>query len=342
MSEIPVIDSGLAKIPDLAKFPKTTSCRERFTFPWQGRLTRTVSDLPAGTLVAVTGKEGKSFSVRVGRVQDKPAGPERTVGQEYVDEAVASVIEDVLLYKMAVCWSDRRAWREGPYAAIKEFEISEWVAEGEAGPPEAGPPEPGSPEPARRLVKAGERFGGMDHSKESEGYFLADKDGVIYKVPCGMLEINPKIPRLSSGITFLCYEFGMYAAALAGLFPNFVEVAISEPGKLDRSSYWVMRTGGAVDTATKFGPGKLDSLPLQRGDIVLFYGSDETLTSEHTAVATGDAQGVYSLWEAQDDYVHPRLTTVQDLFKVRINKSDDVPFTCVRIGTPGWHLKPGS
>jgi hypothetical protein len=281
--------------------------------------------------VAVTEKAGKNFSVRVGRVADKPTGPVLTVGEEYVDEVVASVIEEVLLYKDVVRWDNRRLWKEEPYAAAKDFDISEWLAEDEVG----------TREPALRQVKAGERFG-VDRSKEKEGYFLADKGGVIYKVPCEMLEINPKIPPLGSGVTLLCYELGMYAAAIAGLFPNFVETAIAETGKLDNSRYWVMRSGGTVDLATAFGPGKLDSLPLQRGDIVLFYGNDETLTSEHTAVATGDAQGVYSLWEPQDDYLYPRLTTVQDLFKLRINKSDDPPFTCVRTGTPGWHLKPGS
>src|SRR5215469_14160778 len=77
-----------------------TTCRERTTFPWQGRLVKDVPDSPtckAGTLVAVTGKTGKNFSVQVGRVRDKPAGPVLTVGQEYVDEAVGAVIEQVPL-----------------------------------------------------------------------------------------------------------------------------------------------------------------------------------------------------------------------------------------------------
>lgn len=327
MSESPVSDAGWAKIPDSAKFPKATSCRERAEFPWQGRLTKLVSGKPAGTLVAVTGKEGNNFSVRQGRVQDKPDGPLLTVGEECVDEAVASVIENSLLYKKGVCWNNQRAWWDEPYAAIKDFVMSEWLED-----------DAESREPARRQVKAGERFGGMDLSKKGEGYFLAAKYGSTYQVPCDMLEISPKIPQLSSGVTLLCYELGMYAAALAGLLPNFVEIAISEPGKLDKSRYWIMRSGGAVDIGTPFGSGKLDGLRLQRGDIVLFYGNDVTLTSEHTAVATGDSQGVYSIWEAQDDYVHVRLTTIQDLFKVRIN--DEPAFTCVRIGTPGWHLKP--
>ena len=326
MSESPVSGVRSAKIPDSAKFPKTTSCRERITFPWQGRLTRAASGKQVGTLVVVTGKQGNDFSAQEGRLQDKPDGPLLTIGEECVDEAVASVIEDSLLYNKDVCWNSRRAWWNEPYAAVKDFVMSEWLEEG-----------PTPREPAQRQVKTGERFGGMDHSKKGEGYFLAGKYESIYKVPCDMLDIIPKIPPLSSGVTLLCYELGMYAAALAGLLPDFVQIAISAPEKFDKSSYWIMRSGGTTDMATSYGPTKLDSLRLQRGDIVLFYNNDETHTSEHTAVATGDGQGVYSIWEPQDDYVNARLTTIQDLFKVMINF--EPAFTCVRIGTPGWHSK---
>jgi hypothetical protein len=158
----------------------------------------------------------------------------------------------------------------------------------------------------RRAVSAGERVAAGPVPGRT-GYFLVSKQAVTGELASGMLRRDPSLPPASSQVQLMCYEFGPYAAALAGLCPGFFEAAVTRTGA-GAGEYWIHTLGGTLGS-TKITPGELSGVQIQRGDFVVFY--DDRDTSIHAAVATGDAQDVYSLWNRPEEF--PVRVSIQSL-----------------------------
>jgi hypothetical protein len=298
----------------------TTTCRARTTFPWQGMLRDSVTftdhgNYAAGTLVAVTGATEGGFSVRVGRVQDPPGEPAVTgsVTRAQVDEALGAVIEERLLGNENISWDNDGSWKKLRYVATQDFMLTEQ--------------ENGEP-PKHAMCYQGERL----NASLDNGTYYVRKNGVLGSVGADQLSFDASIPPSTSNVSLICYEFGMYAAALAGLCPNFARLPATRAG--DAGGYWVRAAGGTL--SEKAGPKTIAGLTLQRGDFVLFYRDRGADSSEHTAYATGDAQGLYSLWGTQG--LHPVVTDISVLCS--LCRPGDTGKVYVRIATPGWHRSP--
>jgi hypothetical protein len=298
----------------------TTSCRARIAYPWQGVLRQNVTfagrAYRAGTLVAVTAAaDGGGFQVRVGRVRDAPAETDvtGTVTLAQVDEAVSAVLESSLVGKPNISWVPGSGkWKQLRYVAGQDFTL---IEEEEGQPPK------------HVMVYQGERF----NASPAEDRYGITKNGVTGTVAGEMLRLDASIPPCTGSVELLCYELGMYAAALTGLCPDFVRLAMGSRGDLEPGQYWVQASGGTVPEAT-VRREVLGDLTLRRGDFVLFYDDESAVRSVHMAMATGDAQRIYSLWDAQASF--PVVTSIQELFAL------DMPdqLVCVRAATPGWHL----
>jgi hypothetical protein len=156
------------------------------------------------------------------------------------------------------------------------------------------------------LVEAGDEIQAQP-SPRKPGWYLVSKPNTPgeAEVPGAMLEMDLALPPSTSQVELMCYELAPYAAALARLRPGFVAAANSRSGSsAGGSEYWAETLG------TDFGTEKVlwTDLParrLQRGDLVAFYASgvrEGEDTSTHVAVATGDGQDVYSLWNRPQHY----------------------------------------
>jgi hypothetical protein len=161
---------------------------------------------------------------------------------------------------------------------------------------------------------------------QRDGYYLVTKQGVTDEVAAAMLSPNTHLPLAGEPVELLCYEFGPYAAALAGLFPGFLAAGrASFTG--GASEYWLGKLGGSLSD-TEIVLDKLSSTRPERGDFVVFYNGD---TSIHMAVATGDGQEIYSLWDRPKSY--PVRVSIQDLWE----SEKTMPVSHVKIGKPRWH-----
>jgi hypothetical protein len=178
----------------------------------------------------------------------------------------------------------------------------------------------------RRAVSAGERVAAGPVPGRT-GYFLVSKQAVTGEVASGMLRRDTSLPPASSQVQLMCYEFGPYAAALAGLCPGFFEAAVTRTGA-GAGEYWIHTLGGTLGS-TKITPGELPGVQIQRGDFVVFY--DDRDTSIHAAVATGDAQDVYSLWNRPEEF--PVRVSIQSLCE----PDDYWPVAYVKIAKLHWH-----
>jgi hypothetical protein len=168
-------------------------------------------------------------------------------------------------------------------------------------------------------------------SPRTPGAYLVAKPGSPgqAEVPGTMVEVDLTLPPPTGQVRLMCYELAPYAAALARLRPGFVTAANSRSGSsAGGSEYWAEMLG------TAFRPGKIEltdlpALLLQRGDLVAFYA--EGGTSTHMVVATGDRQGVYSLWDRPRLY--PVRVSLADLWESETN----MPTIYLKTATPGWH-----
>jgi hypothetical protein len=124
-----------------------------------------------------------------------------------------------------------------------------------------------------------------------------------------------------------------YAADLAGLGPGFVRSAnqLTCFGSDDSNvAYWAQSIG-AVFSSGQILSSQFATASLQRGDLVQFYSSQHGYM--HTAVATGDGDSVYSLWEYPEICTSRSTLTAMWAYAV----SNDMLPAYVRTATPAWH-----
>ena len=156
--------------------------------------------------------------------------------------------------------------------------------------------------------------------------------GVTGEVSKGKVREDRGVPSPVSRIVMLCYEFVPYAAAVGGLLEGFITAAASGRASF---KYWLqaLRADPGEKQITR---DQLDQTSFQRGDLIIFYAAGDVPI--HLAVATGDKQNVYSLWNTPCDY--PVNVPIE-----RIWPRGDDPSTAVggmvpkylRTATPGWH-----
>jgi hypothetical protein len=185
------------------------------------------------------------------------------------------------------------------------------------------------------LVEAGDEIQAQPSPRKS-GSYLVSKPNTPgeAEVPGDMLEMDLALPPSTSQVELMCYELAPYAAALARLRPGFVAAANSRSGSsAGGSEYWAKTLG------TDFGTEKvlwtdLPALRLQRGDLVAFYASgvrEGEDTSTHMAVATGDGQDVYSLWNRPQHY--PVRVGLAELWAGETT----IPTIYLKTAVPAWH-----
>lgn len=295
-------------------------CRERTEFPWQGMLLAEVAlageaSFKPGKLVTVTGKDKdkEEFAVEVRAGETTARG---TVRPDQVDEVLGAVIERDLLDRERITWDNSPSWKAAAYIAAKGFELAESESESDQRAKIA----PGTRVWARPLPSR-------------PGYYEVSHGTAYGEVTADTLVPAPDILSPTAKLELLCFELGPYAAALAGLCPRFVDLALT-PNTTDGTRYWAQALGATMRDGT-FKPGEVPSVRVERGDLVLFYNLNDT--GIHTAIATGDAQMVYSLWNRPADNRHPLRASIKDL----CDSEDDLwKVTHVRIAVPPWHASP--
>jgi hypothetical protein len=162
-------------------------------------------------------------------------------------------------------------------------------------------------------VVAGDEIQCQPSPRTSGAYLISKPDTPgSAEVPGSMVEMDLTLPPHTGEVELLCYELAPYAAALARLRPGFVAAANSRSASsAGGSEYWAGTLGTAFGTR-KILRTDLSALRLQRGDVVAFYAKgikkDED-TSTHMAVAAGDRQDVYSLWN-RPRYYPVRVSTI--------------------------------
>jgi hypothetical protein len=142
------------------------------------------------------------------------------------------------------------------------------------------------------------------------------------------VEMDFTLPPCTAPLELMCFEFAPYAAALAGLRPNFVAAARGRPSGTGGSEYWAGTLGATFGTR-QILRDDLATLALQRGDLVAFFAEGDVST--HMAVATGDRQDVYSLWNRPQYY--PVRAGLADLW----DSEKAMPTVYAKTATPAWH-----
>ena len=173
-------------------------------------------------------------------------------------------------------------------------------------------------------------------SPRTPGAYLVSKPDTpgSAEVPGTMAEMDLTLPPHTGPVELMCYELAPYAAALARLRPGFVAAANSRSASsAGGSEYWAGTLGTAFGTR-KILRTDLSTLRLQRGDLVAFYAKgikkDED-TSTHMAVATGDRQDAYSLWN------RPRYYPVRVSLAGLWDSETNMPTIYLKTATPAWH-----
>lgn len=177
-------------------------------------------------------------------------------------------------------------------------------------------------------VVADEVIAGYQAPGNADVYYVT-KSAVSGEVASTLVTPLLGLPSCTGQLGLMCYELAPYAAALAGLRPNFVAAANARSlgaGSGTTLEYWT-GTLGVTYAEQQTARSGVSGLRLQRGDLVIFHASYPT----HVMVATGDNQDVYSLWNRPANYpVRVDLGRLWDSEKTQ-------PTRFVQTATPAWH-----
>ena len=187
---------------------------------------------------------------------------------------------------------------------------------------------PISPEPV--TVRAGDQI--KVQPSRQEGMWSVTCSGVTGEVSKGKVREDRGVPSPDSRIVMLCYEFVPYAAAVGGLLEGFITAAASGKASF---KYWLQALRADPDEK-QITRGQLGQTSFQRGDLIIFYAAGDVPI--HLAVATGDKQNVYSLWNTPQQY--PVNVAIERLWPAGDDPSMAVGgmvTKCLRTATPGWH-----
>jgi hypothetical protein len=170
---------------------------------------------------------------------------------------------------------------------------------------------------------------------QQQDMWSVTRSGVTSEVSKSKIRADRGIPSPDSNIVMLCYQFAPYAAAIGGLLTDFITTATS--GKASFNDW--LKALGADPGQKQITRDQLGQTSFQRGDLIIFCAAGNEYI--HLAVATGDKQNVYSLWNTPRDY--PINVPIEGLWP----KDDDastavggMPTEYLRTATPAWH-KPG-
>jgi hypothetical protein len=281
-------------------------------FPWRGVLRAPVqigeTVLPIGDRVRVDGKHDGRFAVTALPLIRDLTG---TAPASAVDEPLCAAIERHLLGRQSLRWGqDQRSWR-GLGRANQDFTLGE-----------------GS---ERVAVTTGDIVSVSEG--RSTGTCGVSKDGQADLVPAGHVTLILDRPDPTGALQLMCYEMPPYAASLADLYPDFMRTANQATcfGLGDAESvlaYWA-RAIGALLSGPQITPAQFATTGLQRGDLVQFWSDQHGYM--HTAVATGDGQDIYSLWNTPADYV------VRVSLSALCAGAAETETRYVRTAMPAWH-----
>jgi hypothetical protein len=284
-------------------------------FPWRGVLrapvTITGTVLPIGELVRVEGKHNGVFTISALPLFRDLTGPAEASA---IDEPVCASIERELLGNLNLRWGESQGTWRGLGRANQDLELSE-----EDGPPVSVT--------AGELVKLGQ-----SGSQETYAVSKADQLGLV---PLASVTEVDTLPLPTTPLQLMCYELALYAADRIGLGPGFMRTAnqitcFGMGAAASTLDYWA-RSAGAQFSSPQIVLSQLSTTGFQRGDLVHFCVGD---TPQHTAVATGDGEWVYSLWNLPVDY--PVRVTASKLWK-DAQKEMVLNLTHIRAATPSWH-----
>jgi hypothetical protein len=285
-------------------------------FPWRGVLRAPVTIgstvLLAGELVRVSGKDSGTFTISAWPLSRDLTG---TAPASAVDEPVCASIERGLLGNLNLRWGqDQAGWR-GFGRANQVLELRE---DSDSEPVTV----------AQDEVVTISRSG-------STGTYAVTKAGQFGFVPVGSISPVLTRPPLTSALQLMCFEMPPFAADLSGLGPGFMRTAnqvtcFGTGPAASTLDYWA-GAQGAVFSSPQIVSGQFATVQLQRGDLVQFYSSQHGYM--HTAVATGDGQDVYSLWNMPVDY--PVRVTLSTLYNLA--ERNHMTPVYVRTATPDWH-----
>jgi hypothetical protein len=290
-------------------------CRERTVFPWRGVLLTPVeingTVLQAGELIRVEGKHNGVFTISALPLFRGLTG---SAAASAVDEPVCARIERELLGNLNLRWGDSQASWRGLGRANQNLELSE----------EEGPPVSVTAGEVVTLLPSG--------SPETYAVRKADQLGLI---PIASITVVDTLPLPTAQLQLMCYELAPYAAERVGLGQGFMRTAnhatcFGKGGAGTTLEYWAQSIGAQLH-GPEIVRSQLSTAGLQRGDLVHFYIGD---TPQHTAVATGDGEWVYSLWHMPVNYTV--RVTLSDLWEDGLKKMV-LNLTHIRAATPAWH-----